>query len=206
MPKRLDNTPVTDGFNFDGANTVTTEQDVTKILPDEDNKVDLGSPLKKFKNIYSSLTPDPGAGYLPLVGGTMQGGIDLGAHELKNVSTLSGPYTTRDVDDIVSGGSSSTMGNVAVYFDTTGKRISNSLVASSNIVTNTGGSVTSGNLPIFSGMGGREIADSFISSANLVKNSTGSTTVDQVATYSDTTGKNITNSTAPKLGTQQAVC
>lgn len=202
MPKRTDNTPVTDGFNFDGANTTTTEQDVTKILPFDDNKVDLGSPSKKFKNIYySSLTPDPGTGYLPLIGGTMSGGIDLGAHELKNVSTLSGPFTTRDVDDIVSGGNSSTMGNVAVYFDSSGKVLANSLVAVDNIVTNTGGSVTSGNLPIFSGMGGRQIADSFIPSADLVKNSTGSTVVDQVATYSDTTGKNITNSTAPKLGT-----
>ena len=52
MPKRTDGTRVSEGFNFDGANTTTTEQDVTKILPLEDNKVDLGSPLKKFKNIY----------------------------------------------------------------------------------------------------------------------------------------------------------
>lgn len=85
MPKRLDGTLVTDGFNFDGANTVTTDHDVTKILPDEDNKIDLGSPSKKFKNIYySSLTPDPGTGYLPLTGGTMSGAINMGSQEINN--------------------------------------------------------------------------------------------------------------------------
>jgi len=63
MPKRLDNSAVTPGINFDGNATITTESAVTTILPAEDNKTDLGSSSKRFKNIYwSSLTPDPGIG------------------------------------------------------------------------------------------------------------------------------------------------
>lgn len=96
MPKRLDNSAVTDGFNFDGANTVTTEQDVTEILPLEDNKVDLGSPLKKFKNVYySSLTPDPGTGYLKLDGSTpMQANLNLDNHDLTEASAIRIPVSS----------------------------------------------------------------------------------------------------------------
>lgn len=96
MPKRTDNTPVTDGFNFDGANTTTTEQDVTKILPFDDNKVDLGSPSKKFKNIYySSLTPDPGTGYLKLDGSTpMQANLNLDSHDLTETAAVRIPVSS----------------------------------------------------------------------------------------------------------------
>ena len=96
MPKRLDNTAVTDGFNFDGANTTTTEQDVTKILPFDDNKVDLGSPSKKFKNIYySSLTPDPGTGYLKLDGSTpMQANLNLDSHDLTETAAVRIPVSS----------------------------------------------------------------------------------------------------------------
>lgn len=100
MPKRLDGTLVTDGFNFDGGYTVTTEHDVTKILPDEDNKVDLGSSAKRFKNIYwASLTPDPGTGYLPLSGGTMSGAINMGNQEITNCNALRVPSNSVLIGD-----------------------------------------------------------------------------------------------------------
>jgi len=35
MPKRLDNSAVTPGINFDGNATITTESAVTAILPDQ---------------------------------------------------------------------------------------------------------------------------------------------------------------------------
>lgn len=90
MPKRIDSSLVTPGVNFDGANTVTTEDGVTEILPEQDNKVDLGSPTKRYKNIYwSSLTPFPGDGYLKLDGSTpMQGNLQVGINAV-NLTTSS---------------------------------------------------------------------------------------------------------------------
>ena len=108
---------------------------MTKILPLEDNKVDLGSPLKKFKNIYyASLTPDPGTGYLPLVGGTMQGGIDLGAHELKNIGSLSGGSNTRAANDILSCATNGVSGNIAT-FSATPKVVQDSGTALNTLAT-----------------------------------------------------------------------
>ena len=199
MPKRLDGTLVTDGFNFDGEKTVTTEKDVTTILPAEDNKVDLGSAAKRFKNIYwSSLTPDPGTGYLPLTGGTMTGAIDMNSHELKNATTISGQFTTKQVDSIVISAGSSTAGNVATYFDSTGLVLANSLISADNIVQNTGGSTTSGNVAIFGDSSGRNISNSLLPYTNLV--TAGILAAGQVLTYSGS-GKAIISSTTPILGT-----
>lgn len=98
MPKRTDGTRISNGFEFDGVNTVSVENGVTQILPHDDDKVDLGSSAKRFKNIYwSSLTPFPGDGYLKLDGSTpMQGNLqmDINAVNLTTSSDLVTPASS----------------------------------------------------------------------------------------------------------------
>ena len=163
MPKRIDNSVITDGFDFDGAQTVTTKNGVTKILPNEDNKVDLGSPSKKFKNIYyQSLNPDPTTGFLPLSGGTMSGNINMGNNDLKEVSAIRFPVASTKV---VIGGSStaadatyssvlgvlstidgSSISSTSVgYGNTVSTSVGATAIGSAQTVTNSSGSVALGN-------------------------------------------------------------
>lgn len=196
MPKRNDGTRVStdSGFNFDGAETVTVEESVTEILPSDDNKVDIGSPTKRFKNIYyASLNPDPSTGYLPLTGGTMSGGISLGGQYLANVSTLSGSGgVTRLADNVVSNNGASTSGNVASFSSATGKVVADSGVVAANVVTNSGGSV-SGRLTSFSGTSGKAVTDSGVVAANVVTNA-GFSGAGNIPIFVDGGGKILTDS------------
>jgi len=135
MPKRPDNSAVTDGFSFDGDATITSDAAVTSILPAEDNKVDLGSASKRFKNIYwASLTPDPGTAYLPLAGGTMSGEIKLATNNLTNVGSISGASKTRTADNILSCATDGVSGNLATFTGTS-KVVQDSGTALSSLAT-----------------------------------------------------------------------
>lgn len=157
MPKRIDSSPVTDGFDFDGAKTLTVKNGVTKILPDQDNKVDLGSPSKKFKNIYyESLTPDPGVNYLPLAGGTMSGNINMGNNDLKEVSAIRFPVASTKV---VVGGSSTAGASaydtvIGVLSTIDGSSISATSVGYGNTVTTSVGATALGSAQTVSNSSG----------------------------------------------------
>lgn len=106
---------------------------------------------------------DPKTG-LPLIGtetlyvlGHNPAGIDA-ASEFK--------ITVNDIAVLAEAGSGNVVGpgssvntDLAAFNGVTGKLLSDSGIATANVVQNTGGAVTSGHLAVFSGVGGRNIID-----------------------------------------------
>ncbi len=77
--------------------------------------------------------------------------------DLNIAGSIVGTTKTSAANDLVTGPSSATADNLAIYNSTTGRILKDGLIGSANVVTNTGGAVTSGDLVQFSGTTGRLI-------------------------------------------------
>lgn len=152
---------------------------VIVTVPDSDDTIDIGTSVKRYRNLYATDVHTTSLEATTITATTM------------SLTTLS----TKTVADLVTGPASATSGNLAIYNGTTGKIISQSGKSAADVVVGPA-SVVAGNIAEFSDPTGKHIGDSSVAITDVVLGP--ASAVDgHVTLYDGTSGKLIKDSGTP---------